>query len=98
VTSRGASVENRAMIEGIEHEAKRRCHPDRFRIDESWHAGTMPDIRSEVAYLKYAPTATFARVRVQNMDGLPVVYKREFVFVKNRFLVTRAIAAFDIGG
>lgn len=29
------------------------------------------------------------------MDGLPVVYEREFAFVKNRFLATRAIVTFE---
>ena len=55
----------------------------------------MPDIRSEVTYFKETPQATYARVRVQNMDGLPVVYEREFVFAKNRFLATREILTFE---
>ena len=29
------------------------------------------------------------------MDGLPVVYEREFVFAKNRFLATREIVTFE---
>ena len=55
----------------------------------------MPDIRSEVTYFEDTPQATYARVRVQNMDGLPVVYEREFVFAKNRFLATREIVTFE---
>ena len=57
--------------------------------------GRPPDIRSEVTYFKDTPQATFARVRVQNTDGLPVVYEREFIFVKNRFLATREIVTFE---
>ena len=48
----------------------------------------------EVTYFEDTPQATYARVRVQNMDGLPVVYEREFVFAKNRFLATREIVTF----
>ncbi len=95
VTSKGASVENRALIEDLGKTAHRRHNPDRIRIDEFWNSGTMPDIRSEVDYFKDTPRATFARVRVQNMDGLPVVYEREFIFAKNRFLATREIITFE---
>lgn len=95
VTSKGASVENRAMIEDLSKKVKHRFHPDKLRIDEFWSPGTMPDIRSEVTYFKETPQATYARVRVRNMDGLPVVYEREFVFAKNRFLATREIVTFD---
>jgi hypothetical protein len=55
----------------------------------------MPDIRSEITYFKETPEATFARVRVQNMDGLPVTYEREFIFAKNRFLAAREIVTFE---
>ncbi|UCD53120.1 MAG: hypothetical protein JSW27_10845, partial [Phycisphaerales bacterium] len=95
VTSKGASAENRALIEDLEGQAERRYHSDKLRIDEFWRRGTMPDIRSEMVYFEDTPQATFARVRVQNMDGLPVVYEREFVFVKNRFLATREIVTFE---
>jgi len=95
VTSKGASVENRALIQDLDKTARRRYHTDKLRIDEFWHSGTMPNIRSEVTYFKDTPQATFARVRVQNMDGLPVLYEREFVFVKNRFLATRELVTFE---
>lgn len=95
VTSKGASVENRALIEDVDQRVRRRYHPDKLRIDELWRAGTMPDIRSEVTFFKDTPQATYARVRVENMDGLPVVYEREFVFVKNRFLATREMVTFE---
>lgn len=95
VTSKGASVENRLLIEDVNQEVKRRNHSDKLRIDEFWRRGSMPDIRSEMTYFEDTPQATYARVRVQNMDGLPVVYEREFVFAKNRFLATREIVTFE---
>ena len=95
VTSKGDSPENRLLIQDLDGTARRRYHPDRRRIDEDWRRGTMPDIRSEVTYFEDTPKATYARVRVDNMDGLPVTYEREFIFVKNRFLATREIVTFE---
>ncbi|MCP4613942.1 MAG: hypothetical protein GY845_35085 [Planctomycetes bacterium] len=95
VTSKGASEENRLLIEDISRSARYRYHPEKFRIDEFWRGGTMSDIRSEVSYFKDTPQATFARIRVENLDGLPVVYEREFIFIKNRFLASREIVTFE---
>ena len=95
VTSKGSSEENRLLIEDIDGTATRRYHPDPLRIDENWERGKMPDIRSEVTYFKDTPEATFARVRVENVDALPVVVEREFIFVKNRFLATREVVTFE---
>ena len=95
VTSKGASIENRLLIEDTREQASRRFHPDKLRINEFWKSGEMPDIQSEVTYFKETPTATYASVRVRNMDGLPVIYEREFVFAKNRFLATREIVEFE---
>jgi hypothetical protein len=95
VTSKGSSQENRLLVQDLDGTAQRRTHADRLRIDENWSAGTMPDIRSEVTYFEDTPQATYACVRVDNMDGLPVRYEREFVFVKNRFLATRESVTFE---
>jgi hypothetical protein len=95
VTSKGASVENRALIEDLAKEVNLRYHKDKLRINEFWERGTMPDIRSEITYFEETSEATFARLRVENMDGLPVVYEREFIFAKNRFLATREILTFE---
>ncbi|MDA7667582.1 hypothetical protein N8611_01110, partial [bacterium] len=95
VTSKGASIENRLLIEDVKQQAKRRFHPDKLRIDEFWKRGSMPDIQSEVTYFEETPKATYARLRVTNMDGLPVTYEREFIFAKNRFLATREIVTFE---
>jgi len=94
VNSKGATVENRALIEDLGHTVKLRLHPDPIRINEMWN-GRPPDIRSEVTYFKETPQATYARVRVLNPDGLPVVYEREFIFARNRFLATREIVTFE---
>ncbi|MBW7862840.1 MAG: hypothetical protein H3C30_00330 [Candidatus Hydrogenedentes bacterium] len=95
VTSKGSSYENRLMVVDVDGAAKRRYHPDPLRFDEEWRLGTMPDIQSEVVFFEDRSDAAFARVRVKNMDGLPVVYDREFVFVKNRFLATREMITFE---
>ncbi|MFM7322123.1 MAG: hypothetical protein ACKO5K_11445 [Armatimonadota bacterium] len=95
ITSKGSSVENRLLVVDRGGTAKRRFHPDRLRFDDEWRRGTMPDILSEMVHFEDRGDATFARVRVRNVDGLPVVVEREFVFVKNRFLATREIATFE---
>ena len=94
-SSKGASEENRLLIQDVDGTATRRHHPDHLRIDEYWHSGTMPDIRSEVTHFEDTPQATYACVRVENADGLPVVYERQFVFAKNRFLATRETVTFE---
>ena len=95
VTSKGASVENRLLIEDVDSTAQRRFHPDKMRINEFWRSREMPDIQSEVTYFKETADATYATIRVRNMDGLPVNYRREIVFVKNRFLATRESVVFE---
>lgn len=95
VTSKGASVENRLLVEDVGKKASRRLHPDKLRINEFWAGGQMPDIQSEVTHFEETDDATYATVRVKNMDGLPVVYQREFIFAKNRFLATREAVTFQ---
>lgn len=95
VTSKGASVENRLQIEDLSQEAPRRYHPDRLRINEFWQAGKMPDIRSRVTDFEDHELWTYARIEVDHMDGLPVSYVRSFLFIKNRFLVSRETVTFE---
>jgi len=92
--SKGATVENRLLVEDLGGTASRRLHPDPVRINEMWN-GRPPDIRSEVTYFQDGPQATYASVRVSNLDGLPVVYDRDFVFVKNGFLACRETVTFE---
>ena len=72
-----------------------RMHPDPLRIDEQWKTGVMPDIRSKLTHFEDHPEVTFARVEVAHIDGLPVTYSREFIFVKNHYLATREILHFE---
>ena len=95
VTSKGASVENRLSIESLSSHTNIRYHSDKTRIDEFWRKGTMPDIRSEMTYFEETEKATYASLKVKNLDGLPVLYEREFIFAKNRFLATREIITFE---
>ncbi len=95
VTSKGDSPENRLMVVDVDRTTRRRIHPDRLRFDEEWRPGKMPDIESEVSFFEERADATFARVRVKNVDGMPAVYEREFVFVKNGFLATRETVTFE---
>lgn len=95
VTSKGASVENRLMVVDVDKTATRRYHRNPLRINEHWRKGAMPDIRSEVTLFEDTSEATYASVRVQNVDGLPVVYDREFIFVKRGVLATREIITFE---
>ena len=95
VTSKGDSVENRLSVVVLDGKSRRRHHPDPLRMDEDWRQGRMPDIGSEVLSFEDRAEATFARIRVGNIDGLPAVYEREFVFVKNRFLATRETITFE---
>lgn len=94
-SSKGGSKENRALVVDVTGKVQLRIHPDKNRIDENWNRGKMPDIRSEVTFFEDTPAATYAKVQVENLDGLPVRYEREFVFVKNRFLATREIVTFE---
>ena len=95
ITSKGSSVENRLSVVDTSGRAARRVHPDRLRMDEEWRAAKMPDIVSEMVFFEERADATFARLRVRNVDGLPAVYEREIVFVKNRFLATRELLTFE---
>lgn len=95
LSAKAKARENRLVILDVDGTAKPRYSPDPMLIDEQWHQGTMPDVSGEVAYFEETPDATYAKLRVRNQDGLPVVYEREFVFAKNRFLATREIVTFE---
>ena len=95
VTSKGASVENRLQIEDLSGSIPKRYHPDALRINEFWQAGKMPNIQSRVTDFEDHELWTYARVEVDNMDGLPISYARSFLFIKNRFLVSRETVTFE---
>ena len=95
VTSKGSIPENRLSIVDLTGTAPRRYLADPDRISEEWQQGKMPDIMTTVPLLRDTADATFARVEVQNPEGLPVEVIQEYVFVKNRFLVRRETVVFE---
>ena len=97
VSSKGDIPENRMAIVDLSGQVQRRLLPDPDRISEEWKRGEMPDITASVPLFHDAECATIARLEVQNPQGLPVRYVREFVLGKNRFLVTRETAVFEEG-
>ncbi len=90
INAKGSSDENRLAIDDLSGAA-----PLRFNTD--------PDLRDkfyqEVEVPEFADSAgaTFATVKVTNYQGFPVTYTREFLFLKNRFLVTRDMPLFEEG-
>ena len=95
VTSKGDIPENRLSIIDLSGEAPRRLLPDKDRISEDWKKGKMPNIWTSVPLIKDTPSATYARVEIQNPEGLPVKIHQEYIFVKNRFLVRRETVLFE---
>ena len=94
-SSKGGTPENHLHIEAVNGDVPLRYIDDPHRISESWQTGKMEAISSEVEVFHDTQGATFARIAVQNPTGLPVRYIREFVFVKNGFIVSREIANFE---
>ena len=95
VTSKGDIPENRLAIVDQSGAAPRRLLSDPDRISEDWKRGKMPDIQTTVPYFKDSEETTYARVEIQNPEGLPVKVVQEYVFVKNRFLVRRETVIFE---
>ena len=95
VTSKGDTPENRLWISDLSGKARRRYLPDPDRINELWQQGRMQDMGSRVTLLRDTPDAVFARVELQNPEGLPARVIQEYVFVKNRFLVRRETVEFE---
>jgi len=97
LSAKAKARENRLVIIDVDGTTRPRYSPDPNLIDEEWTLGKMLDVSGEVTYFQETPAATYAKLRVKNQDGLPVVYEREFVFAKNRFLATREIVTFEEG-
>ncbi len=97
VTSRGGTPENRMHIVDLSGTAPRRYVDNPDLINEAWKRGKMEDMTSEVQLFHDANCATVARIAVQNPEGLPVRYIREFIFAKNRFLASRGTVVFEEG-
>ncbi len=90
INAKGSSDENRLMIEDLSGSAPLRFNTDPDLQDKFYQEVEIP----EFADLK---GATFATVQVTNYQGFPVTYTREFLFLKNRFLVTRDLPLFEEG-
>jgi hypothetical protein len=90
INAKGESDENRLMLRDLTGKAPRRLNQDPDLGDRYYQ---------EVAIRRFADQkrATFASVEVSNYMGFPVRCMREFVFVKNRFLVVRDAATFEEG-
>ncbi|MHB9132838.1 MAG: hypothetical protein ACYDBB_17350 [Armatimonadota bacterium] len=90
MNSKGASEEGRLRLEDLGGTAPLRHN-------------TNPDLQESVMQEVTVPVftdmrkATFTTVMVKDFAGFPVVYTREFVFIKNRFLLARDIAHFEEG-
>jgi hypothetical protein len=95
VTSKGMSPENRMSIRAVGDMPRLRYLPSPDRINEDWERGRMPDIRSTAEVLHEDDDCLVARVQVQNPEGFPARYEREFIFVKSGYLVAREVVTFE---
>jgi hypothetical protein len=102
ISAKGGAEHNRLVIEDLGGNA-----PRRYRklpvgvIGETWGRGGWKgeSAAARVSVPVFADTtlATFATVETTDWEALPVKVTREFVFVKNRFLIVRDVAAFKEG-
>lgn len=90
INAKGSSDENRLLIEDLSGSAPLRFNADQDLVDKFYQEVEVPEFTDLKA-------ATFATVKVTNYQGFPVTYTREFLFLKNRFLVTRDIPLFEEG-
>ena len=95
VTSKGETPENRLWVTDLSGKARRRYISDPDRINEVWERGKMQDMMTSVPFVLDTPNATFARIELENPEGLPVRVIQEYVLVKNRFLVRRETIEFE---
>ncbi len=84
------SGENRVLINDLSGSA-----PLRFNTDPGLADSYYQEV--EVPVFADLKGATFATVTVSNYNGFPVKYTRDFLFLKNRFLVTRDLLEFEKG-
>ena len=93
---------------GFGMDSKGGSYDGRLQIDDlggsaPLRRNTNPDIGDELIQETAVPVfadlkrATFATAVVTNYDGFPVKYTRDFLFIKNRFLVARDTALFEEG-
>lgn len=88
--ARHHSGENRVLITDLAGSAPLRFNTDPELVDPFYQEVEVPAF----ADLK---AATFTTVTVSNYNGFPVKYTRDFLFLKNRYLVSRELVEFEEG-
>ena len=96
-TAKGASDENRLMVQDLQGGADTRYNPDPDLNGGDFVAGHSPSMETEIPDLHDQSHAVFARVSVSDYMGYPVRQTRDFVLVKDRFLVARDLPVFEAG-
>jgi hypothetical protein len=89
-SAKGTSDENRLTVEDLGGTAPMRFNTDPALADAYYQTVEIPDFQDLRA-------ATFATVQVGDYQGFPIQATREFLFIKNRFLVARDIPEFQEG-
>lgn len=87
-SAKGSSDENRLAVEDLGGTAPLRFNTDPSLSDAYYQQVGIP----EFADMK---GATFATVKVTDYQGFPLKLTREFLFIKNRFLVARDLPEFE---
>ena len=89
-SAKGSSDENRLAVEDLGGSAPLRWNTDPNLADPYYQEVQIQDFHDLRA-------ATFATVTVSNYQGFPILATREFLFLKNRFLVVRDLPEFQEG-
>lgn len=89
-SAKGSSDENRLAVEDLGGTAPLRFNTNPDLVDSYYQQVQVPDFSDLRA-------ATFATVTVSDYQGFPLQATREFMFIKNRFLVARDIPEFQEG-
>ena len=87
-SAKGSSDENRLAVEDMGGTAPLRLNTDPALGDAHYQTVEIPEFQDLKA-------ATFATVTVSNYQGFALKATREFMFIKNRFLVARDIPEFE---
>lgn len=90
MNAKGTSLEGRLDVEDLGGTA-----PLRFNTDPGLADSYYEEVSVEA--FEDLDGATFVEVLVEDYAGFPIRYRREFVFIKNRFLITRDVARFEEG-
>lgn len=89
-SAKGSSDENRLAVEDVGGTAPLRFNTNPDLVDAYYQEVQVPDFTD-------LRRATFATVTVSDYQGFPILATREFLFIKNRFLVARDIPEFQEG-